>query len=563
MPTSGNILGLDINDYNTSAALVVKGKVVSAAQQERFNREKRTRRFPVQAVLFCLKKAGLTIADLDAVALSVNPAIYLENLQPAQSESIRFRGELLAAPVNYLLGALGAMPGQTQLRTGDVTVHYITHHDAHAACAFYLSGFDSAAVCTWDAFGEKESTVMFSGKGTKINRIQNVEFPHSLGSFYSAITEFLGFRPLFDEWKVMAAAAHGNPESYLSVMQNLICATDSGGIEVNLPFFNYYQFHRPGSFTEKLVGLLGESYAKESRRDKRFLDIAAAAQRVCEQVAFALLNHLSSKVKSPNLCLAGGFAYNCVLNGKIQDNTPFRNVFVPPMPDDSGTSAGAALAVAHRQKGAMRTKALTDNYFGPGFTDAQIKAELQKAKIRFSRIADPSVQAAKLIAQGKLVGWFQGRMEFGDRALGNRSILADPRNPKIPGRLNRTVKEREPFLPFAPAVLAQKARDWFVGTLPTPFMEKAVKVRPEVAAAIPAVLGPDHSARVQTVTRKQNPRFFELIQAFDQLTGVPMVLNTSFNLTGEPIVCSPRDALRTFFCCGLDALVIGSFLVRK
>ena len=564
-----NILGLDINDYNTSAVLVRDGAIVAGAQEERFSREKRTRRFPVQAMQFCLDSGGLELSDLAAVAVSVNPAIYLENLQPVQSERARYRGELLYAPLNYLLGMT---PGADALDThvhvrekqlGDLHVHYVNHHDAHAATAFYPGPFEEAAVLSVDGFGEKETTVFYRARDTEIKRIHRVEFPHSIGCLYAAMTEFLGMQPFRHEWKLMAAAAHGDPSQYLQKMRSLIHAGESGEFELDLSYFNFHQFHRPGYCAPKMAALLGEPYAPGAEPDERFFNIAAATQCVTGEILFRLLHDLHDMVRCNNLCLSGGVAMNCVLNGRIAGETPFAKVFVPPMPDDSGTSVGAALHVYHNVfNGAARSQ-MIHNYIGPAFSDDEIETELRRNKLAYRREADPCKTAAQCIADKKLVAWFQGGMEFGDRALGNRSILADPRDPDIPALINARVKDRRPFQPFAPSVLGHKAKEYFMNAAASPFMDKAFLTWSGKASEIPAVLNADGSARVQTVTPEQNELFFKLIESFETITGVPMVLNTSFNLRGEPIVCTPRDALRTFFSSGLDVLFLGPFMIEK
>jgi len=563
------ILGLDVNDYNTSAALLVDGKVVSAAQEERFNREKLTRRFPLRAMEFCLSENGLTLADLDSVAVSLNPAIYLECLNPAQSERARFRGEILYGVPNYLLGL---RPGADSLASRLVVelqdmpplrVRYVTHHDAHAGIGFFASPFHKAAILSVDGFGEKETCVAYRAEGGRVARLWRVEFPQSVGLFYAAITEFLGFRPFDEEWKIMGAAAHGDPARFRSVFQGLLRYAGDGAFEVDLPCFNYYQFHRPGTFSPRLADRLGPPYPAGSEPDERFFDIAAGAQEATERVVFAMLRHLHGRFPCENLCLTGGVALNCLMNGKVPEHTPFRNVFVPPMPDDSGTSLGAALWAYHAGTGADRAWSMEHNYLGPSFSSSQVERTLGDCKLPFEACPAPEEEAARLIASGRTLGWFQGRMEFGDRALGNRSILADPRDPAMKDRVNREVKFREPFRPFAPSILAHRVPEYFRAPMPSPFMEKALAVREERRAEIPSVVHADGTARLQTLTPGQNPLFHRLIEAFERLTGVPLVLNTSLNVRGEPIVLSPRDALRTFYSCGLDALIIDRFLVRK
>ena len=563
------VLGIDMNDVSTSACLVRDGQLAAGAQEERFNREKKTRRFPVQAVDWCLKSAGLELEDLDAVAVPVNPAIYLETLNPSHYERARFRGELLYSPLNFLLGAYGGMAGgasrlEVQLDNGGtLEVHYIRHHDAHAASAFYLSPFDDAAVFTADAFGEKDCMAWYHADGNNIARIRATEFPYSAGCFYAAITEYLGFRPFRDEWKVMGAGAFGDADRYQAEMDQLIWVGEDGAVGMNLDYFRHHLFHRPGLFTEKLATLLGSPYKSGEETDERFFDIAAAAQQKLEQVIIDLLKSFRIESGKNNLCYAGGLAMNCALNGKIESETGFEKVFIPPLPDDSGTSAGAALAVSRLLDPGESVTPMIHNSIGPGYSDAEILETLDLAGVRYRRADDPAKEAARLIASGRIVAWFQDGMEFGERALGSRSILADPRDIEMKDRITDRVKFREPFRPFAPAVLVEHQSEWFESDEPVCFMEKTVKVREEMAGRIPAVVHEDGTARLQSVSEESNPLFHELIQEFHRLSGTPMVLNTSFNLRGEPIVMTPHDALRTFFSCGIHHLVIGSFVVGK
>ncbi|MFH1539113.1 MAG: carbamoyltransferase C-terminal domain-containing protein [bacterium] len=564
-----HILGIDMNDVSTSACLARGGELVAAAQEERFSREKQTRRFPVKAIAWCLESNGLKLEDLDAVGVSVNPAIYLEHLNRAHSERARYRGELLYSTPNFLLGVYQGMAGGNSRLTMEteggkpLEIYYIRHHDAHAAAAYYPSPFDEAAILTADAFGEKETTVWHRGAGGRIERLRAVEFPCSIGCFYAAMTEFLGFRPFHEEWKLMGASAYGDPGRFFPALSSLLNVDSDGGLFMDLAYFNHYQFHRPNLFSPKLVELLGEPYREDSERDERFFDLAAATQFALERVMFDLLGRFQKETGLKNLCLAGGVAMNCVLNGKIHEETPFENVFIPPAPDDSGTSVGAALAAGRLIDPGVSTPAAIHNNLGPEYDDGQIEEVLKLAKAPYKRTAKPAQKAAELLSGGRIVGWFQGRMEFGERALGNRSILADPREPGMKDKLNDFVKFREPFRPFAPAVLDAHQADWFDCAAHVYFMEKAFRVREEMRGRIPAVVHEDGSARLQTVTRKSNPLFYELIEAFQKLTGVPLVLNTSFNLRGEPIVMTPRDALRTFYSCGMDDLIIGSFHLAK
>jgi carbamoyltransferase len=563
------ILGIVMNDISTSACLLKDGEIIAAAQEERFNREKRTRRFPVESLKWCLESNGLRMEDLAAVAVPVNPSIYLENPNTVYSERARFRGELLYAPLNFLLGIYKASArGCTRLTVETeggkpLDIFYIRHHDAHAASAFYPSPFDEAAILTIDAFGEKETTVLHRARRGSIERLKSVEFPISVGCFYAAMTEFLGFLPFSDEWKIMGAAAYGDPARYSASLEKTIGIDSGGGLFMDLSYFNHYQFHRPGLFTNKLAALLGEPYSPRAEWDDRFYDLAAATQRTVEKIIFGLLNRLHKATGLKNLCVAGGVAMNCVANGKIHLETPFENIFVPPAPDDTGAGIGAALAAARIIDPDASTPEMIHNNLGPEYGDVLIEEALKLSKVKYERLADRAQKAASLISDGRIVAWFQGRMEFGERALGNRSILADPRNPEMKDSINDCVKFREPFRPLAPAVLAELRNEWFDGAETSYFMEKVFRAREEKRESIPAAVHRDGAARVQDVTEASNPLFHELISAFNKLTGVPLVLNTSFNVQGEPIVMTPGDALRTFFSCGIDDLIIGPFHVSK
>ena len=563
------ILGLNAVGFNTAATLVCDGQVVFAAEEERLIREKRTRRFPMQAIREALRVAGLRLEDLDGVAVGWNPAINLEAFNPAQSQRQRFMGELFYSVPNHLMtlqqDSAPLLSRQTVefLDGSQLNVSYVTHHLAHAA-SFFCSPFDRAAIMTIDAFGERQSVLFAVGEGERLRTVWSQDFPHSLGAFYSTMTEYLGFRAQSDEWKVMGASAYGDPGRFEGRLRDLVHLKDDGGFELDLLYFNHYQFPRTQRYTSRLRDHLSLEPNEAGRPlTQEYYDFAAAAQQVTEDVYFHLLNQLHARTGVTKLVVAGGVAFNSVANGKIRQRTPFTQVFVPPVPDDSGVSLGAALYVCHQLEGRPREYVMTSNYLGPGYSDAEIQDALVQFKVRHCVVPRPARSAAELVAAGKIVGWFQGRLEFGDRALGNRSILADPRDASMKDRVNDTVKYREPFRPFAPSILIDEVGEFFVDAGPTPFMENVFPIRPEKRALIPAVTHVDGTGRLQTVSREQNPLYFDLIEEFRRLTGVPVVLNTSFNLNGEPIVCSPQDALRTFFSSGLDALVMGNCLVEK
>lgn len=562
------ILGLCLNDWNTSAAAVVDGRVVAAAREERFNRERATRRFPAGALSYCLEASGLAVDDFDAVAAPVNPLLYLDAAGPAYAERARFRGELLYAYPAFLASrAPFRVDGTSVLAgrgaAGERRIHYVTHHDAHAALAYHGSGFAHAAVLTLDAFGEQDSTVGYAAASDGLRRIGAVRFPHSLGCFYAALTAYLGFKPFDEEWKVMAAAALGDPEVLLPRIRSLVRLGEGFSFAMDLAPFEHYLFHTPALFSPELVALLGPSYGRDpSQRDQRFFDVAAAAQRTLEEVVLELARRLLAQTGAHDLCLAGGVALNCVLNGKLAERLPIDRLYVPAMPDDSGGSVGAALAVA-RELGECAIEPLTHAYHGPAYAADRIRAELARFGLAWREVDDLAAATAESIAAGKLVGWFQGRMEFGDRALGARSILAHPGRADVAARLRATVKPREEFQPFAPAVVAERAAELFAGRFPSPFMERIAHARPRHRAALAAVTHVDGSARVQTVAHASNPEFHAVLTALEPRVGVPAALNTSFNVSGEPIVCTPADAVRTFFASGLDVLVLGPCILTK
>jgi carbamoyltransferase len=562
------IIGLSIG-YNTSSALLLNGDVAFAVEEERLIREKRTRKFPIRGVQEALKRSGLGLEDVDAFAVAWNPAINLEPFNLAQSMRTRYMGEFLYSVPNYLMtlkddnSALLTQQVVEFMDQEKLNIYYVTHHLSHAA-TFFFSPFERAAIMSIDGFGEKDCVLFAEGKGNQLRTLWTQEFPHSLGSFYSAMTEFIGFKPDNDEWKLMGASSYGDRDRYYDKLRKTIHLKDSGGFELDLSYFNHYQFHRPLLYSPKMADLLD---LQPNERDKpltqEYYDLSAAAQRITEEVYFHLLRHLHELTGLDDVVLAGGVVYNSVANGKILQETPFKNAFIPPVPDDSGGALGAAFYMRHQVWKQPREYVMTSNYFGPGYSDDEIESQLKTLKLSYVGLDDPAQSAAELVAAGKIVGWFQGRLEFGDRALGNRSILADPRDSEMKDKVNNTVKYREPFRPFAPSALADKIDDYFIDAVPAPYMERVFPIRPEKQAEIPAVTHVDGSGRLQTVTEESNPLYWRMIDSFHKITGVPLVLNTSFNLKGEPIVCSPQDALRTFYSSGLDALVIGGFLVEK
>ena len=443
-----------------------------------------------------------------------------------------------------------------------IHIYFVRHHLCHAS-NYFMSPFNDSSIITFDAFGEKESITFASGNNNKIKKLWEQEFPHSLGSFYSALTEFLGFKPQSDEWKLMGASAYGNAGKYYKKLKKTYKILNKG-FELDLKYINHYQFHRPKLYTNELEKLLKLKANKlGSKLNKNYYDLAAASQRCFEDIYLNLINQMKKTNRSNNLVISGGCGLNSLVNGKILSRTSFKKIFIPPVPDDSGVSIGAAQYVHHNIKKFKKRYFMDHNYLGYEATNTEIEKDLKSLKINFKKIEDPSIHAAKQLSNGKIIGWFQGANEFGDRALGNRSILADPRGQDIKDKVNKLIKYREPFRPFAPAVLEEKAKYFFNNPSSTPFMEKICMIRKSKRTIIPGVTHKDGTGRIQTVNKTQNKKFYKLIQEFEKLTSIPILLNTSFNVKGEPMVCKPRDALKTFFSSGLDCLYLGNYFITK
>lgn len=559
------ILGLGTGVvHDSSACLIRDGRMVAGAEEERFTRRKHQDGFPRHAIDYCLKQAGVGWDGVDHVAIHFRPwakylwssSFYLRGLwkRPVASAyylALEFSPKLLKAfEVEHQLRRL--------VRAG-TDVRFIDHHLSHAASCFYVSPFEEGAILTLDNRGERHSTTLNYGQGTKIERISAISLPHSLGMVYAAFTgRFLGF-DAFDEYKVMGLAAYGRPR-YLEFFRRLIRVDAPGSFRIDRSYFAYeYQGH----LGARVFAELGPARAPEGELDERHADVAASLQGRLEEVAVSLATELHRRTKSPNLCLAGGVALNGVMNARLLEQTPFKNFYIQPAASDGGGSLGAAYYRYHHELGRPREEVMDHVYWGPGYSDEEIGAELELLKVPFKRSENVAQEVAAELVEGRIVGWFQGRMEWGPRALGARSILADPRRADMKDLVNRCVKYREEFRPFAPAVLAERCGDFFSPDVPSPFMVMVLKVREEKRALLPAVTHVDGTARVQTVTRGTNPLYYEMIEEFGLRTGVPVVLNTSFNVKGEPIVCTPLEAVRCFYGTGLDTLAIGSYLLRK
>jgi carbamoyltransferase len=565
------ILGLTTMG-DSAATLICDGEVVAAVEEERFSRKKHHIGFPYQAVEYCLAEAGIKIGEVDHVSHYWKPWILGHKaLQAARSLTIS-RAMFKARVDRGIRQVSGSYLGmfryprliRDHFGPGDFRFHFLEHHPCHAASAFYVSPFERAAILTMDGTGEAATTMMAVGSGTELRPIRRIKLPHSLGQFYSAVTNFLGFDMFAgDEWKVMGLAAYGQPRYYDFFSRRVLTIAGDDGFRVNVRALDHH-LAKSYQFSEEAVGALGAPREPKEEITERHQDIAASAQRVLEDVVLHLLRNLHRRTGEDNLCLAGGVAFNSVMNGRIIKESPFKRVFIQPVAGDAGCSLGAAYLTYHADLGRPRSSQMRHPYFGPSFTSEQCAAELRSADLPFETLPEDQLlrRVAGIIADGGIVGWFQGRAEFGPRALGNRSFLADPRRPEMRQLLNDKVKLREWFRPLAPSILEEAADQVFGRHHRDPFMVTVLEVANDQRDRIPAVVHIDGTARPQTVSREANPRYWKLIREFEALTGVPMLLNTSFNVQ-EPIVCTPADAVRTFQGSLFDALVIEDHLVRR
>lgn len=555
-------LGINYSQMHDSAACLVRdGELLFAVAEERISRMKHDSRFPRNAIAACLEFANVRAEALDEVCFGWQTAgpVFRHDLK------CYAKGDMPLTYLNGLNSTLhflsmwhqegGAKKFAQQFGPTRAKMRFVDHHLAHAISAYAYSGFDEAAVAVMDGRGAWEATSIWHGRGGRLEHILTIPFPDSIGFFYSGFTEFLGFQPNSDEWKVMGLAPYGKPDVDLSAF-----------IDLQTMPYRVAARQVAANGTRSLAGasaLLGAPRVPESQIDDRHKDIAYAVQDACEIAMMNVVRLAIQKTKCRNVCLAGGVALNSKANGKIAASGMADQFFVQPAATDDGVALGAALAPYLDDKGKLPNKAMRHGYWGPSFDDLAIESSLRTYKLRFTRVVDPAATSAELLSQGKILGWFQGRMEFGPRALGSRSILADPRDPEMNTKVNNAVKFREWWRPFAPSMKKEAAGKYLESAADSPFMILTAQVRPEKRGVIPAVTHVDGSARPQTVEKDVNPLYWRLLDEFEKRTGVPVILNTSFNLRGEAIVHTPTDAIRTFFSSGMDALIIGSFLVEK
>jgi carbamoyltransferase len=559
-----HILGISAFYHDSAAALLRDGEIIAAAQEERFSRKKHDPGFPAQAIVYCLSEAGIAASDLDHVVFYDKPLLKFERL--------------LETYLDYAPRGLRSFLHSIPLWLGEKLwirehiacelpvknpVLFTEHHEAHAASAFFPSPFDSAAILTVDGVGEWATSSFGSGKGNEIHLTHELHFPHSLGLLYSAFTYYLGFKVNSGEYKVMGLAPYGEPKYVQKILDNLVDIRDDGSLRLNMCYFGYCDgFTMTNAAFDALFG--APPRQPESPVTQRTMDLARSIQEVAEIVMLRMAGHVHKQTGEKNLCLAGGVALNCVANGRILRESPFENLWIQPAAGDAGGAIGAALSVWHQYLDHPRTASPSSTAFqGPQFSSSEIASALDSKAAVYTRFDRSTLvkHVARLLADGNVVAWFQGRMEFGPRALGARSILGDPRSPTMQSQMNLKIKFRESFRPFAPAVVRDRVSDFFDLDCDSPYMLLVAPVRPD--AQLPAVTHVDGSARIQTVRSGENALFHELLTEFGRLTGYPVLINTSFNVRGEPIVCTPEDAYRCFLRTNIDYLVIEDLVLAK
>lgn len=592
-----NILGISAYYHDSAAALLRDGEVVAAAQEERFTRKKHDSSFPENAVRYCLAESDIALADVDSVVFYDKPLVKFERLLETYLSYAPhgLRSFIAAMPVwlKEKLYLKTTLKRELQnLAASDKApipaLLFAEHHQSHAASAFYFSPFDRAAVLCLDGVGEWATTSAWQGNGKSLDALWEIDFPHSLGLLYSAFTYYTGFRVNSGEYKLMGLAPYGEPKYVDLILDNLMDLKDDGSFRLNMDYFNYCTgLTMTSKRFDKLFG--GPPRTAETRLNQREMDIAASIQVVTEKVVLRLAKTLQEETGESNLCLAGGVALNCVANGRILREGPFENIWIQPAAGDAGGALGAASVVWHQKHDQERSvngkDKMRGSYLGPRYNDNQIIEQLEKHNAVFEKLNDDVLfpRLAEILDSDNVVGWFQGRMEFGPRALGGRSIIGDPRSSKMQSVMNLKIKYRESFRPFAPSVLAERVSDYFEHDVESPYMLIVAPVKEELRvemteeqkklfgieklnvkrSELPAITHVDYSARIQTVHRDTNPRYYDLLSAFNARTGCGVLVNTSFNVRGEPIVCTPDDAYRCFMRTEMDYLVIDNFLLSK
>ncbi|MCO6438300.1 MAG: carbamoyltransferase [Phycisphaerae bacterium] len=563
-----NILGISCYYHDSAAALVQDGKLIAAGEEEKFNRKKHYQGFPVQAIAYCLKAGGIGIDEVDHIGFYEKPLVkfnrILECILATWPRS--YAAWLKALPL-WLGHRLHIGREIQKLLKTDKDILYCEHHLSHAASAFLVSPFEESAILTADGVGEWTTTAWGLGRGAQMEMMRELRFPHSVGLLFSAITAYLGFRVNDAEWKVMGLAPYGKPR-YVDQFREIVDVKEDGSIRLNLKYFAH-TYSTTRTISAAWEGLFGRpARDPETELDDFHRDVAHSGQKIIEEIMVRMGRHIHRETGMANICIAGGVGLNCVANWRILNECGFKRIFVQPAAGDSGGALGTAFYIHNTVLNRPRTFCMEHAFWGPSYSDREIKAALDRHDADYDQVQDEEEllsRTARLIADGKVVAWFQGRLEFGPRALGARSLLADARDSKMKDVINAKVKFREAFRPFAPAVLKEFAHEYFdmPEGMDAPYMLLVPPVRADKRGVIPAVTHEDGTGRVQTVTENEHGLYYRLIRKYYELTSVPVVINTSFNVRGEPIVCTPDDAWRTFVNTGIDALVIGAFIVTR
>ena len=591
-----SVLGISAFYHDSAAAIIVDGEIIAAAQEERFTRKKHDASYPKNAINYVLKEAGLKLNEVDHVVFYEKPFLKFERLletyigfSPSGFRSFSMSMPLWLSEKLFQKKMLFDALKEQDNNFNDIKkINFSEHHLSHAASAFFSSPYEEAIILTLDGVGEWATTTISLGKNNRINILKEIHFPHSLGLLYSAFTYFLGFKVNSGEYKVMGLAPYGEPRFKDIILDKLIDVKEDGSFRLNMDYFNYATgLTMTNSKFAKLFNI--KRREPENELSQIYMDMASSIQAATEEIVLKITRFLFKEFKLPNLCMAGGVALNCVANGKILKEGLFKNIWIQPASGDAGGALGAAQAFYYQEldnkRKILKTDSMNGSYLGPQFTDDQVENELKSCRANYKKLTPDQVikDTAKVLAEEKAVGWFQGRMEFGPRSLGNRSIIADSRSEKMQKNLNLKVKYRESFRPFAPAVLFEKVSEWFEINSESPYMLLVADVKKSKQlqmtneqknlfgidklnvkrSSIPSVTHVDYSARIQTVNKETNPMFHKLIEEFERITKYPILVNTSFNVRGEPIVCSATDAFNCFMGTDLDVLICNNFILYK
>ncbi|MDM8553186.1 carbamoyltransferase C-terminal domain-containing protein [Desulfococcaceae bacterium HSG7] len=557
------ILGLNYIGHDASASLLKGGQIIASAMEERFTREKHCRDFPINALTYCLHEADITIDDVKVITYYMDPVEFYK--QRVIHHLGRFYPRSVPIFDDMLNRALKVKNVEKEIRTKlnfFKEIYFTDHHLAHLSSAFFLSPFKESAAISVDGLGEISSMVIADIENYKINILKRIDYPHSLGMLYNAITHYLGFNAVYDAGKVMGLTGYGDASVFIEEFKKIVRLKGDGGFDLDLSYFEF-PFQRDVWISEKFIQIFGPKRKPYSLIQKRHYDIAAALQCILEETLFHIARYAKHATGKDYLCLSGGVALNSVANGKLLQENYFKDIFIPPPTGDDGTSIGGPLYYNYCILNNRKRYLLESAFLGPGYSDDEIILALQRFNLKYYKSDDVCKETAKMIMNNKIVGWFQGRMEVGPRALGNRSILANPALSDIKDILNSKVKFREPFRPFAPSILEEYVKEWFVYDHPAPYMLFVFDIKKEKQRFIPGVKHVDGSGRLQTVDKKRNPKYYQLITEFNRITGIPMIINTSFNIKGEPIVNTPKDAIRCFLGNGLDFLIMNNFVIKK